>query len=549
MKHFSPISSITVNQCYVATAGYDNRVILWDKLNKSPIAIGFHDHLVNYCSFSPDGNYLITTSSDHSARLWTIPTMKLYKVLNYHNDDVEAAVFNNDGSQIATASRDNTIGVFTREGEFMYSLKGHTADVLSLSFVGKSLISCSDDGTLRKWNLETKSYEILFDSDNQTDTLATNNNTLFVGDDNGVISCINEMNKHHVKGHDAGIKMLHYSKDQEILISMSYDKKCKFWKYDDTRLTQVYELNLPNLVWSRSCYLSENKLYCATFGSCYACFDYVSGTWDFAGIEPTNGINYIEIIDQQVYSIGDLGELRASQIPIYASGTLSNFIIKFAEKIVVGGHDGKLINTSDDQIVFEHVTPLNCACLLNRKLYIGTYTGELLIFNTLHDLPQIIQLHNNAIKGSFGFDKFIISVCANGEISRFDTVWFSKQIVTGHTNIINGCALINQEIFATVSRDKLLKLWSINSLECQTELNTSHSHSIKAVAVDTKGNYIATGSYNGTVAIVNLANNKWFYKRLTNSGISCIKYDQVNNQFIAASYDGNLYYVGADEYK
>src|SRR5579883_2794411 len=81
IKHTSPISGIaTYKNQFVATAGYDNRVILWEAKTKTSIACGFHDHLVNQCQFSSDGKYLVSSSSDYSARLWSIPEMKLIAV-------------------------------------------------------------------------------------------------------------------------------------------------------------------------------------------------------------------------------------------------------------------------------------------------------------------------------------------------------------------------------------------------------------------------------------------------------------------------------------
>ncbi|WP_323851709.1 WD40 repeat domain-containing protein [Xenorhabdus szentirmaii] len=76
MKHFSPISGIaSFQERYLATAGYDNQVILWDAQNKQAIHRVNHDHLANQCSFSPDGRWLVSASSDYSARIWEVPAM------------------------------------------------------------------------------------------------------------------------------------------------------------------------------------------------------------------------------------------------------------------------------------------------------------------------------------------------------------------------------------------------------------------------------------------------------------------------------------------
>ncbi|MDR0217536.1 MAG: hypothetical protein LBI71_01410 [Enterobacteriaceae bacterium] len=74
ITHHAPINGISAyRDKYVLTAGYDNQVILWDAKTQRPIACAMHDHLANQGIFSPDGNYAVTSSSDYSARLWTVP--------------------------------------------------------------------------------------------------------------------------------------------------------------------------------------------------------------------------------------------------------------------------------------------------------------------------------------------------------------------------------------------------------------------------------------------------------------------------------------------
>ena len=70
MHHSGPIAGVAAQGPWVATAGYDNRLILWDAVTRLPVARSTHDHLVNACDFSHDGRYLVSASSDYSARIW-----------------------------------------------------------------------------------------------------------------------------------------------------------------------------------------------------------------------------------------------------------------------------------------------------------------------------------------------------------------------------------------------------------------------------------------------------------------------------------------------
>src|SRR5262245_43173870 len=124
IHHVSPISGVdALGDAYVATAGYDNQVILWDVRSKTAVARGCHDHLANQCRFSACGRFLASASSDTTARLWAMPSMRLLAVMGDHEDDVEMAVPCPDSRRVATASRDHRVRVFDFAGRCEHTLE------------------------------------------------------------------------------------------------------------------------------------------------------------------------------------------------------------------------------------------------------------------------------------------------------------------------------------------------------------------------------------------------------------------------------------------
>jgi WD40 repeat protein len=91
-----------------------------------------HDHLANQCAFNASGTLLVSASSDYTARVWEIPSLRLKSVLVGHDDDIEMAAFSPDGQTIATCSRDHTIRLFDLSGQTRKILTGHEADVISV---------------------------------------------------------------------------------------------------------------------------------------------------------------------------------------------------------------------------------------------------------------------------------------------------------------------------------------------------------------------------------------------------------------------------------
>src|SRR5207244_10540088 len=76
--------------------------------------------------FSPDGHLLVTTSADHTARIWGARRGRLLRVLRGHKGPVEAAAFSTNGKLFATASADGSTRVWnTRTRAPLLLLLGH----------------------------------------------------------------------------------------------------------------------------------------------------------------------------------------------------------------------------------------------------------------------------------------------------------------------------------------------------------------------------------------------------------------------------------------
>ncbi len=557
IAHLSPISGVaTHGGRYIASAGYDNQVILWDAHQKIALARTWHDHLANQLSFSSDGNYLISASSDHTARLWSVPSMKLISVLYDHGDDVEMAQFHPAEALIATASRDHHVRVYDFKGCLRQCFKGHRADVISIAWSanGQTLLSSSDDGTLKQWSLATG--DLLQDIDLggvETDTIAiANNGTVYAGNDAGMILTIDGGHRQATAAHQAGIKRLVYQDSEQLLVSLSYDRLLRVWKVASSALTPIAQSTIPPEVWPRSCaFLDENTLVFATFGSSYAVFHIPTGEWNLDKVCATDGINAALHHFSGVVSIGDAGILKTNGQALRDLRSLCNFLTPIGNKICTGGQTGTLFDATTGEPLYQHRSPLNCGAAFLRNgidhMVIGSYTGEGLVFALAQDGAvhhvATLQLHDNAVKSIAASSHMLFSVCADGSAA-----WWSiatlRELFTkrdAHSRIANGCAALPNERFVSVSRDRKLRIWENFA---STDLDSPHRHSIKCVAASPDGQWIATGSYHGYVAVYDPATRQWQPSvRPTSAGISSLCFDSDNAQFLASSYDGNIYHI------
>jgi toxoflavin biosynthesis protein ToxC len=559
MRHTGPISGIAAHAAeYVATAGYDNQVILWDAATKRAVSRSFHDHLANQVSFSPDGTRLLTSSSDHTARLWSVPELKLLAVLADHTDDVEMSVFHPAQPLIATASRDHRVRVYGFDGALRAVFEGHTADVISVEWAGQGeLISSSDDGTIKRWSLETGTMVEEFDLGGvETDTVALDaDGTVFAGNDSGEIIRIDATGTATTPAHDAGIKRLVLNAARGMLVSLSYDRKLRVWDISGARLTQVASSSLPSDVWPRSCaFLGDTTLVFATFGSSYARYDITSDEWDLAGVDPTGGANAVTRFRGSTWTIGDAGILRRDGEIAARTGSLCNFLTPVGDHVLTGGQMGTVFDALTGEPLHQHRSPLNCGAAFEREgrphVVIGTYTGEGLVFSIADDgtvaFETALPLHANAVKGVAVAQDTIFSVCADTEAA-----WFSAKTLTetgrtpgAHDRIANGCVGLPDGSFASVSRDLKLRVWTGQDA---TVLATPHDHSIKCVAGSSDGRYIATGGYNGLVAVYDRVSGEWpVIERPTTAGISTLHFDADHGLFLASCYDGRVYQIALD---
>ncbi|MBO0652518.1 WD40 repeat domain-containing protein [Streptomyces triculaminicus] len=555
IRHRGPISGIAaLPDTYVATAGYDNQVILWNAADKRPLARSQHDHLANQVTFSPDGKFLVTSSSDYTARLWSLPDLKLLAVLADHEDDVEMSVFHPSQPLIATASRDHRVRVYGFDGALRTTFEGHTADVISVVWAGDDeIVSSSDDGTIKRWSLASGSMVADIDLGGvETDTVAlASNGTVYAGNDDGEIVIVTADGTSTRPAHDAGIKRLVYNGARELLVSLSYDRTLRVW---DTAagLAPVASSSLPSDVWPRSCaFLDDTTLVFATFGSSYATYRIEDEKWDLRGVEPTQGANAVITHQDTTLTIGDAGILWQDGAERARTGSLCNFLTPVGDRVVTGGQMGTVFDAFTGDVLHQHRSPLNCGAAFVRDgrphVVVGTYTGEGLVFSLTeagefrHEAT--LPLHSNAVKGVAVAGDVIFSVCADAEAAWFSTGTLTEvaRVPEAHDRIANGCVGFADGEFASISRDLKLRIWTGTEAEV---LDTPHDHSIKSVSASTDGRFIATGAYNGLVAVYDREAAAWTtVLRPTTAGISSLHYDAAERCFLASSYDGDVHRI------
>lgn len=147
-------------QWIAATEG--DKVSLWNrnKPGTTPRKLEWHKGLIMSLQFSKDSKQLLMASKDMTASIWPLdpPGTRPKKVLeDGHTASLYSASFDSTGKFVVTGSVDSTIRIWDAEtGKEHVTLRLHREGVSEVQFSpdGKSVLSASDDGTVRKSECE-----------------------------------------------------------------------------------------------------------------------------------------------------------------------------------------------------------------------------------------------------------------------------------------------------------------------------------------------------------------------------------------------------------
>ncbi|MGI9475403.1 MAG: caspase family protein [Hyphomicrobiaceae bacterium] len=117
-----------------------------------------HQGAVLSLDFSPDGQFLVSGSTDDTAIIWHVADRQIIAHLRGHAADINRAKFTRDGERVATASDDRTVGLWNaRTGAPLAQSSAHVGNVfgLDISPTTGEIATSSQSGELRISNPKT----------------------------------------------------------------------------------------------------------------------------------------------------------------------------------------------------------------------------------------------------------------------------------------------------------------------------------------------------------------------------------------------------------
>ena len=243
----------------VATASADNTARVWEARSGKQIHnLDQHTGPVRDAIFTPDGKNILTISDDRTARLWDAATGRSIRVFEGHTGPIRSATFGADDPDtgvlghllLVTASADKTVRLWTLDkSEPIDTFAEHGADVWSvaLSGDGRHVVTASDDGTARVWDVGTKVSLILaghtepvhfasFSGDGSNVVTASNDRTARIWDARtGKLKTV-------LGGHTGQVRTAVFSPDGARVLTASADNSARLWNVEPQANTSIVGL-------------------------------------------------------------------------------------------------------------------------------------------------------------------------------------------------------------------------------------------------------------------------------------------------------------------
>jgi WD40 repeat protein len=241
----------------IVTASDDKTAQVWD--GKSGKRLGFlfrpHDSYVLGAVFSSDSRLVLTTSTDHSARISNSVTGSEIAILSGHGDSVVFGAFSPDGNRVLTVSADGTARIWDAKitGDVL-TLEGHRDSVWTFDFNRDDSreLTASDDHTVRMWdstNFGEQADVFEFGDSVNSAVFSPDGKSFAAGLDDGsaVIVYLGTRRRLKLTGHSARVNCVSFNKDQHYILTASDDRTARLWDVESGKMIQVFEGHTANV--------------------------------------------------------------------------------------------------------------------------------------------------------------------------------------------------------------------------------------------------------------------------------------------------------------
>jgi WD40 repeat protein len=525
----APVACLAVSRDsnLVAVGGADHKIRLYRVGDGSAVTVlEGHTAAIASVAFSPDGQRLLSTSADHSARWWDIqrgaelqrytqprparggvvyPDGRTVAVaaadghvrmlpvaalgaLAGHEGAVHCVAYNNNGSHLASGGADKTVRLWNTSNpaaaqqERTYEGATDAVRDVEISRDNNLLAAAGQDAHVRVWKLADASImhdvalpaaatALAFSPDNQRLALACEDKLVrLVFVPSGVVG-------EHFP-HTAAVRAVAFSQDSRTLTSGADDRSATLWTPTLLRCGKLHQ------------------------GPIHAIAAY------------TNGAQFFTAGEDQVlamWNLGDLNQVRKFEQQETAAVLRAVARSANGQILVAGGSDGQLR-----------------AWNVNGQPLAQTSVGSPIVGVAVsNDAQKVIALASDGVLSNYGFRQVQ---------GRFE--FFLAQQAKGHSGQVAGLALSDAgDVLFTTGADKSVKRW-LPARETPRFTMQGHQQAITFLDFSPDGKRLASAAGDNTIRLWNTANGQNYATCNGHGGpVYCVEFHPTQDQLISCSFD------------
>jgi WD40 repeat protein len=465
-----------------------------------------HSSGVQAVAFSPDGQTLVSASSDRTIRFWDLKTRQPSgEPLTGHDSRIQAIAYSPDGKILASGGFDNKVllwDVATRK-TVGQPLTGATGAIWAVAFSpdGKTLVAGSDDKNLYVWNLATQEsvgkavsghadavYTVAYSPDGKTLASGGYDNKITLWD-----TATWQPIGQPLTGHTAAVWSVAFSPDGKLLASGSDDRKVILWNVANHQPEGEPLMGHTDRVYTVA--FSPNGQFLASGSS-----DTRIILWYVPTHQPTSRVFALK--SSEVWSLAfspdgktlaaGNGDSRITLWDVVGQPLVSQPLYGHADKVtnVAFSPDGSIVAST-------------------------SWDGSVMLWeNTDHGIVGYPLLgHGNTTNGvAFSPDGKLL---ASGSDDKTVILWdvASRKPVrsplTGHTDLVWAVAFSpDGKILASSSWDKTIRLWDVATGKPIGQPLVGHADRVFNIAFSPDGKLLASASADKTVILWDVAQRK-----------------------------------------
>ncbi len=252
-------SAVLINSSEnLVTTSTDNTMIIYEKklgkdnkITFNPVKNVLDKKIIGTSILNLNVNNFVVGYDDGLIKIWRTEDFEIEKIFTGHTSQIRKMIKQNDET-IISCSDDATIrgwSLDSYEADCAFTLSGHEDkinDILLLDlYDNNSLISVSDDKTIRIWNLETKECDNAIKTEDIQTCLGRLRNAKFmVGGEDGAVTVFNIEGFEpilSISAHTEPVELLYESPFTGDIITGSQDNLVKIFKVDNGTCIKVLE--------------------------------------------------------------------------------------------------------------------------------------------------------------------------------------------------------------------------------------------------------------------------------------------------------------------